>query len=393
MHVLAIEWRCFIRPWIAFTGHHETQKWQPVQVSVILNKSPHPAVQITRKIILYNNPHERINLDLTRLSSQNTPIEPNFWVRDIPIYGDLILSPMDGLSDLPFRSIARQLGSAMSYTEFINAIDVLSKHPDLARRLSFYESERPLVYQIFDDDPDRLVKAAQKLTQKNPDIIDVNLGCSARTVTGRGAGAALLREPEKIARIISCLTRSISIPVTAKIRLGWDEQSMNYLDIARIIEDNGAQLIAVHGRTKKQGYTGQASWLPIAEIKQAVKIPVIANGDVRTVDDIDRIKEITGCDGVMIGRAAIDNPWIFSRRERNQVSIIELENLMIEHLNKSIAFYGPARGLVLFRKYAKRLMSPLNLDRDRQVELLTIENPVQFLEQLHITLFGENIRV
>ena len=330
---------------------------------------------------------------MTRPATNNNPTEPNFWVRDIPIFGDLILSPMDGLSDLPFRSIARRLGSAMSYTEFINAIDVLSKHPDLARRLSFYESERPLVYQIFDDDPDRLVKAAQKLTQNNPDIIDVNFGCSARTVTGRGAGAALLREPEKIARLISSLTRSISIPITAKIRLGWDDQSQNYLEVAHIIEDNGAQLIAVHGRTKKQGYTGQANWLPIAEIKQALKIPVIANGDVRTVDDIDRIKEITGCEGVMIGRAAIDNPWIFSRRERNQVSIIELENLMIEHLNESITFYGPDRGLILFRKYAKRLMSPLNLNRDRQVELLTIENPEQFLEELHITLFSQNILV
>ena len=187
---------------------------------------------------------------------------PVFRVGTIPVYGDLILSPMDGYSDLPFRSLARRLGSAMSYTEFINAIDVVYGHPHLERKLAYLESERPVVYQVFDDDPERLVKAALKLRPRNPDIIDINMGCSARCVSGRGAGAGLLRTPEKIALIFSRLSKELDIPVTGKIRLGWDDASLNYLDIARIIEDNGGKLIAVHGRTKMQGYTGRPIGMP-----------------------------------------------------------------------------------------------------------------------------------
>ncbi|RPJ48007.1 MAG: tRNA-dihydrouridine synthase family protein, partial [Chloroflexi bacterium] len=209
---------------------------------------------------------------------------PTFWVREIPVYGDLILSPMDGYSDLPFRALARSLGSAMSYTEFISAIDVTGgRHPHMERKLKYLESERPVVFQIFDDDPDRLVRAALKLRPRNPDIIDINMGCSAKCVSGRGAGAGLLRTPEKIAQIFSRLTRELDIPITGKIRLGWDDTSRNYLDTARIIEDNGGSLIAVHGRTKAQGYTGTADWDAIAEVRQAVSVPVIANGDVKTV--------------------------------------------------------------------------------------------------------------
>lgn len=308
--------------------------------------------------------------------------QPTFWVRDIPVYGDLILSPMDGYSDLPFRSLARSLGSAMSYTEFINAIDILYGHPHLERKLTYLESERPVVYQIFDDDPERLVKAALKLRPRNPDIIDINMGCSARTVSGRGAGAGLLRTPEKIARIFSELTHVLDIPVTGKIRLGWDANSRNYLQIAKIIEENGGQLIAVHGRTKEQSYGGQADWDAIAEVKQAVKIPVIGNGDVKTVEDIERIKSHTGCDAVMIARAAIGNPWIFSRLDRNQVPPDLLRQTMQQHLESMEQFYGPARGLVLFRKYASRYLTPMGLSGEVRQSLLTTENRGDFLALL-----------
>lgn len=309
-------------------------------------------------------------------------LQPTFWVRDIPIYGDLILSPMDGYSDLPFRSLAHSLGSAMSYTEFINAIDIIYGHPHLERKLTYLESERPVVYQIFDDDPDRLVKAALKLRPRNPDIIDINMGCSARCVSGRGAGAGLLRTPEKIARIFSELTRVLDIPVTGKIRLGWDADSRNYLDIARIIEDNGGQLIAVHGRTKEQSYGGQADWDAIAEVKHAVKVPVIANGDVKTVADIERIKAHTGCEAVMIARAAIGNPWIFSRLDRDQVPPDMLRQTMQQHLESMEQFYGSVRGLVLFRKYASRYLTPMGLSGEVRQSLLTTENREDFLALL-----------
>lgn len=308
--------------------------------------------------------------------------KPTFTVGPIPVYGDLILSPMDGFSDLPFRSLARRLGSAMSYTEFVNAIDVIQGSPRLAPRLAYDPSERPVVFQVFDDDPDRLVSTAQKLLAFEPDIIDVNMGCSAKNVSGRGAGAGLLRTPEKIARIFAELTRQINIPITGKIRLGWDETTRNYLEIARIVEDNGGQLLAVHGRTKKQGYSGQADWDAIAEVKQAVKIPVIANGDVRTVEDIDRVKRHTGCDGVMIARAAIGNPWIFSRKDRADVPVDQVRQTMLAHLAAMQSFYGVDEGLVLFRKHASRYISPYPLDRDLRARLLTSETAADFVALL-----------
>lgn len=316
------------------------------------------------------------------MSSCSTFLKPAFFVRDLPVFGDLILSPMDGYSDLPFRSLARRLGSSMSYSEFINAIDVVHTHPHLEEKLAYLDEERPVVYQIFDDDPDRLLRAAVKLRLRNPDIIDINMGCSAKCVSGRGAGAGLLRTPEKIAAIFSSLTRELDIPITGKIRLGWDDASLNYLDIARIIEDNGGQLIAVHGRTRQQGYTGQADWQAIRKVKQHVNIPVIANGDARTVDDIARMKEITGCEGVMIARAAINNPWIFARLNRDQVSQDMLRSTMLEHLDSMLSFYGPVRGLVLFRKYASRYLTPFQLAGDFRRELMTSETKSDFIRLL-----------
>lgn len=307
---------------------------------------------------------------------------PTFWVRNIPIYGDLILSPMDGYSDMPFRALARRLGSAMSYTEFINAIDVIYGHPHLEQKLTYQEAERPIVYQIFDDEPERLIQAARKLRPRNPDIIDINMGCSARTVSGRGAGAGLLRTPEKIAEIFRRLSSEMDIPITGKIRLGWDDDTRNYRDIARIIEDNGGQMLAVHGRTKKQGYTGSADWDAIAEVRQTVSIPVVANGDVRTVADIDRIKAHTGCSAVMIARAAIGNPWIFSRLDREAVPPEILRGTMLEHLETMRSFYGPERGLVLFRKYAARYLTPYRLEGDLRESLMTSERQEDFLRLL-----------
>jgi len=309
-------------------------------------------------------------------------LEPSFFVKDIPIFGDLVLAPMDGLSDIPFRSLIRSLGSAMSYTEFINAQDVINQHPGLDRRLSFYPFERPVVFQIYDSDPQCLIAAAQILCRHDPDIFDVNFGCSARSVTHRGAGAALLRNPQKIALIISSLVKQVDRPVTAKIRLGWDESNLNYLEVAKAIEESGASLIAVHARTKVQGYSGRANWQAIAEIKQAVGIPVLANGDVRSVSDIEQIKSITACDGIMIGRAALENPWIFSRLDRNLVPIQTVYEFMKHHLAANLEYYGQERGVILFRKYAKRILAPLNLNHALITHLMMVEDAVELNKML-----------
>ena len=298
---------------------------------------------------------------------------PSFWIKDIPIYGDLILAPMDGISDLPFRSITRGLGSAASYTEFVNAIDVVQNHPNIPLKVAFKESERPVVIQVFDDDPDRMVEAALKLMEFKPDVLDVNMGCPSKDVTGRGAGAGLLRQPQKIAEIFRKLTRSIPVPVTGKIRLGWDEASRNYLEVVKIIEDNGGSLVAVHARTKVQSYGGQADWNSIAEIKQNVHIPVIGNGDVRSRADIEQMKKMTGCDGIMIGRAAIDNPWIFARRDREDVSLSEVQATFFCHLDQMLEFYGE-RGLILFRKYIKSYLRPYKVPPSILHAILTCED-------------------
>lgn len=317
-----------------------------------------------------------------RMLIETLASQPAFKVKDVPVHGKVILAPMDGYSDLPFRSLARRLGSAMSYTEFINAIDVVGKHPHLEEKLAYLQEERPVVFQVFDDDPDRLVRAALKLRLRDPDIIDINMGCSAKCVSGRGAGAGLLKTPEKIGYIFNRLSKELDIPVTGKIRLGWDADSRNYLQVAKIIEDNGGQLIAVHGRTKVQAYGGEADWDAIAEVKQAVRIPVLANGDVKSVEDIQTVLDHTGCDGVMIARAAIGNPWIFAGLNRDQVTETLLRDTMLQHLDSMLSFYGPERGLVLFRKYAARYLVSYQLSGDLRQMLMTSQTRADFLAYL-----------
>ena len=307
--------------------------------------------------------------------------QPTFYVRDIPVYGDLILSPMAGFSDLPYRLICREFGSAMSYTEFVSVHGLLEGNPKCLRMLDFDPSERPMTFQIFGNDEDQILEVAKRIEQLGPSIIDLNMGCSVNKVAGHGCGAALLREPAKIGRIFSKLSTALSVPATGKIRLGWDDRSHNYVEVARMLEDNGALLIAVHGRTKAQAYNGTADWDAIGEVKQAVKIPVIGNGDVRTVADIARIKKYTGCDAVMIGRAAIGNPWIFQRKDREQVTFTEKAAMIRRHFGLMLDYYGDY-GLVLFRKHVTKYITEVRGAAGMRGGLLTCNTPEDFISLL-----------
>ena len=307
---------------------------------------------------------------------------PSFYIRDVPIYGDTILAPMDGYSDWPFRSLCRGLGSAMSYTEFVKVEKILSRSKEPAKRLYFEEAERPITFQIYGSDPDLILKAALKIRPLNPDIIDINMGCPAKSIADRGAGVGMMLTPEKITETFKKLTAALDVPITGKIRLGWDDNK-NYLQVARIVEENGGSLIAIHGRTKEQRYSGDADWDAIAEVKSMVGIPVIGSGDVRTVADIQRMKQHTDCDAVMIGRGAIANPWIFMGLDREQVSPELLKQTIHEHLQKSIQFYGEEDGQRLFRKYAVQYLLMKTLDRETRKQILKKRPTGEFLEMLN----------
>ena len=318
--------------------------------------------------------------------------KPNFFVGKVPVYGDLILAPMAGFSDLPYRSICRSLGSSMSYTEFVN-VDELSKgrngSPRARQKLCYQENERPIVFQIYGHDVDRIVSVAENLQDLGPDIIDINMGCYVKKIAERGAGAGMLRRPNIIAYLMERLVKTLDIPVTAKIRLGWDDNSRNYMEVARALADHGASLVAVHGRTRSQAYSGEADWDAIAEIKQSLSVPVVGNGDVRTVTDIDNIKAHTGCDAVMIGRAVIGNPWILQRRDRQEVTLPDRMELVRRHLALNLKFYGVEKGLVLFRKHVARYIedTPAHVRKIR-VPLLTCERVSDF-ENLLCSLGSE----
>jgi nifR3 family TIM-barrel protein len=305
-----------------------------------------------------------------------------FKVGNVPINSTLIMAPMDGLTDHPFREIIKQFHPGIIFSEFINSYDYINNHPFLAQQIIFSEDQRPFAYQVFDNSAERILETALFLEDKKPDFIDINMGCSAKTVSSRGAGAGLLKEPEKIKEILDLLTKYIKIPISAKIRLGWDEENLNYLMISKLLEDHGCSMISVHGRTKKQGYQGKANWSAISEVKKNVKIPVLANGDVNSVADIQKILDVTGCDGVMIGRSALKNPWIFVRKDIDQITMVEKYNLLSDHLDLMIQFYGLKSGLILFRKYIKFSLDITILQREIRTEIYNQTDPILLKKSL-----------
>jgi tRNA-dihydrouridine synthase B len=312
--------------------------------------------------------------DHTQASPGQKP-EPTFWVRDVPVYGRSVLAPMAGFSDLPFRRVCRALGSAMSYTPFVSVTHLLGRtpRPSARRALTFWPDEHPILFQVQGTREDEIVAACVRIEAWGGDAVDLNLGCPTLRVTRGGGGAALLREPDKIRRIVARLTRALSVPVTAKIRLGWDMDERNGVEVARILEDAGVALIAVHGRTRAQGQCGPADWDAMAEIKAVLRIPVLANGGVHSAADADRLLAQTGCDGVMIGRAALGHPWIFSGRERTDVPREERLVLMRRHLGMMVDCYGPRRGGLHFRKHLVRYLE--GVDGDRRVRRRLLSSP------------------
>jgi tRNA-dihydrouridine synthase B len=265
----------------------------------------------------------------------------------LKITGNIALAPLAGYSDSPFRQIAKTHGAALTVTELISADGIIKTNRKTKVLLRFTEEERPFGIQLFGNNPDIMAEAAKRAEELGPDFIDINLGCSVRRVLRGGSGAALLSEPELLGRIATGMVKAVRLPVSAKIRLGADANSKNYIEIVNILQDSGIAFIAVHGRTRSQGFKGEVDWNAITEIKAMSKIPVIGNGDIKTYEEAIAKLKSSGCDAVMIGRAAVGNPWIFNGYIPAYGAIIDQ---IKKHLDLMLYFYGE-RGMKLFRKH------------------------------------------
>lgn len=316
------------------------------------------------------------------LSDLTTP----FQIGNVRVPGRCLLAPMDGYTDSPFRRVCRGFGASLNTSEFINGIDITYGHPHLKTLTYFHEDERPFCFQIFDDDPGRLLSSAVKLMELKPDIIDINMGCSAKNVSNRGAGAGLLKHPQKIRQIVTSMVTTLPIPVTAKIRLGWDDQSRNYMEIARLLVDCGISAISVHARTRQQAYSGKADWDAIAAIKALVPVPVIGNGDVLSLSDAARMRNQTGCDAVMIGRAALGNPWIFAGSDRSEAGRAELLRIIKKHLSLMVDLYSERTGSILFRKHLSRYLSGFLPTVESRKIVFSFENPSDLVSYIEFLL-------
>jgi nifR3 family TIM-barrel protein len=265
----------------------------------------------------------------------------------IELAGRLLLAPIAGYTDSPYRRIAARHGAGLTVTELISAEGIVRKNRNTTRLLEFHDGERPLAIQIFGKSAGVMAGAASIVEELGPDVIDINLGCPAPKVCGSGSGAALLLDPVSIREIVSAVVSAVSLPVTAKIRLGWDDKSRNYMDVVKAIEDSGARAVIVHGRTRAQKYGGLADWDAIREIRENCSLPVIGNGDISGHDEALARMESSGCQAVMIGRGALGNPWIFSGKTPSHGEIV---SLIKEHLDMMLDFYG-GKGIILFRKH------------------------------------------
>ncbi|OGL83566.1 tRNA dihydrouridine synthase DusB, partial [Candidatus Uhrbacteria bacterium RIFCSPLOWO2_01_FULL_53_9] len=301
----------------------------------------------------------------------------------------IVLSPMADMTDSAFCQTVKDVANPVVFREMVSAEAMVRQNERTQEMAEFVDAERPIIQQIFGADPDTMTKAAAIVdSEYHPEGIDINMGCPVYKITSQFNGAALMKEPDCAARMIRQMKAAISVPLSVKIRAGWDSPN-ECLTFCRIVEDAGADLITVHGRTKAQGYSGYSNWSVIREVKRRVSIPVLANGDIFSAHDVKRVLEITGADGVLIARGALGNPWIFSQaRELLQTGAIqtiptvaEHFALVLTHAKRHIAQYGQ-RGIVTFRKHLSwytKGMEGAKTFRSRLVRIATYDELVALL--------------
>ena len=270
-------------------------------------------------------------------------------IGNVKIKNQVVLAPMAGISNSAYRRICKEMGCGLIYAEMVSDKAITFSNKKTLDMLYMTEEERPLAQQIFGSDVDSFVEAAKYINDNmHPDIIDINMGCPVPKVAVRSqAGSALLKNPEKIYEIISAVVKAVDVPVTVKIRSGWDSKSINAVEVAKLIEKAGASAICVHPRTRSQGYSGKADWSIIKQVKDAVNIPVIGNGDIKTPEDAKRMIDETNCDAVMIGRGVLGNPWLIKNtvnylngKEIVEVSLKDRVDMCLKHLNLLLELKG-----------------------------------------------------
>ena len=280
-------------------------------------------------------------------------------IGDVRIAGRVLMAPMTGITDLPFRVLASRLGAAYVATEMVASAELARGRPDVVRRAAVGGGLPLTVIQLVGGDPEVMAEGARMAEKAGADIIDLNFGCPAKEVTGAACGSALMRTPERATAIMAAVVAAVSRPVTVKMRLGWDENSHNAAELARRAADLGVAAVTVHGRTRKQFYTGVADWGAVAEVKQAVSIPVIVNGDIITAEQAREALTLSGADGLMLGRGVYGRPWLAAHLEQALADGMRLQEpdreerlaIVIEHLRGSVAFYGLPLGLKMFRMH------------------------------------------
>ncbi|WP_287448726.1 tRNA dihydrouridine synthase DusB [Sellimonas sp.] len=312
-------------------------------------------------------------------------------IGNVELENRYILAPMAGVTDLPFRLLCKEQGAGLLCMEMVSAKAILYKNRNTKSLLEIHPKESPVSLQLFGSDPDIMSEIAKQIEELPFAILDINMGCPVPKIVKNGEGSALMRNPALVHEIVSKVAKAIEKPVTVKIRKGFDDDSVNAVEIARIIEDAGAAAVAVHGRTREQYYSGKADWDIIRQVKEAVSIPVIGNGDVSSGEDAERMVSETRCDGIMVGRAVQGNPWIFQElihyeetgEKLARPSVTEVREMMLRHAKLQMECKGDYTAIREMRKHVAWYTAGFPNSARLRAEI----NQVESYEELEKLLF------